>query len=39
MFPFNVEMDSIKFAFLGVLNDNNTAAGLEHADARARAGG
>lgn len=24
MFPFNVEMDSIKFAFLGVLNDNNT---------------
>lgn len=24
MFPFNVEMDSIKFVFLGILNDNNT---------------
>lgn len=30
MFPFNVEMDSIKFIFWGTLNDNdNTHQGAE----------
>lgn len=30
MFPFKVEMDSIKFIFPGILKDNdNTRAGVE----------
>ena len=30
MFPFGVEMDSIKFIFQGILNDNdNTRQGTE----------